>query len=111
MLYITFKRTQLVLNINAAEDMRARSTRDVVTHVIISGVLPGVGLYLSVQFIPDIFMDGGVFRPGYAQTIFFGVSSVLFGLAAVAMTVMGSIVVTQIVAHRHLLRFQSGIGA
>ena len=106
MLHITVKRTQLVLNINAAEDMRARSTRDVVTHVIMSGVLPGVALYLSVMFIPDVFMEGGIFQPGLAQTILFGSSAVFFGLAAVAMTVMGTIVVIQIVAHRRLLRSQ-----
>ena len=106
MLHITVKRTQLVLNINAAEDMRARSTRDVVTHVIMSGVLPGVALYLSVMFIPDVFMEGGIFRPGLAQTILFGSSAVFFGLAAVAMTIMGTIVVIQIVAHRRFLRSQ-----
>ena len=99
-LYITIKRTQCVLNINAAEKMRAQSTKDIVFHVIMYGVMPGIIFFMTIKLIPDILVDTKVITPHTNELYFWGYSVIFFFLIALAMTIMGTTIVTKIKARR-----------
>ena len=103
MLYITIKRTQCVFDIKAAEDMRAISTRQNIAHVIKSGVLPGLGIFCTMKFFPDILVKHDILSAPFANKIFFVSGIVFFGAVAVAMAIMGTMIVTKIKANRRLL--------
>ena len=95
-LYITIKRTQCVLNIDAAENMRAQSTKDNLTHILKYGVSPGVSLFIILTPIPNALAATEIISPESAEKFFWGLSVVFFGFLALAMTAMGTTIVTKI---------------
>ena len=103
MLYITFKRTQCVFDIKAAEDMRANSTKQNVTYVVKSGLLPGFCIFCVVKLVPDILKNRGVIEIQFAEKIFIMLSIPFFAAVAVVMAIMGIMIVTKIKTNRRLL--------
>ena len=103
MMYITVKRTQCVFDIKAAEDMRAISTRQNVTHVTVSGILPGLGIFGAIKLIPDILAKQDIIAIELADAIFFVSSISFFGAVGLAMAIMATMIVTKIRANRRLL--------
>ena len=102
-LFITIKRTQCVFNIKAAEDMRAKSTKTNLALVAKCAVLPGFSLFLIIKLLPDLFAASGVIERQSADDFFWSSFVIFFGLIALVMAVLGTLIVTKIKANRQFL--------
>ena len=83
--------------------MRKRSTKNNVNHIIKYGILPGVCFFVVVKLIPDILGETGIMTWQTAEAYFWVLSVVFFGVMALAMMVMGIVIVLKIRVHRQIL--------
>ena len=83
--------------------MRANSTKQNVTHVVKSGLLPGFCIFCVVKLVPDILANQNIILIHSAEKIFFVLSIPFFGAVAVAMAIMGIMIVSKIKTNRRLL--------
>ena len=103
-LYITIKRTECVLNISAAAKMRAQSKDGNVFLTFRYGILPGVVSFVISKAAPDFLESYGVISKNSSTQYFWGFSILFFFAIAVAMVVMGTIIVSKIRSQNAALR-------
>ena len=101
--YITYQRTVCVFGIQVVNDIRARTTTYNIVHTLVCGVLPGVGIFCFSKLIPDLLVHQEVISREMGDYIFLGICACFFGVVALGIAIMGTMMAKKIIAGRRLL--------